>query len=252
MTFQILFQAGNHRVVAHGHDGEDAGGAALLSDHGKAVLDGLLGAAVFNGLAVHPQFSALARGAAEDVFQQLRAPGAIQAGNAQDLALLKLERHVLEPGVHGREILDLEHHVGSNLIILGREAVGQLAAHHEADDLVHGELLGGTGGDPLAVAHDGDLVGDAQDLLHLVGDVHNAAAAVAQHVDNLEKMLDLLLGQRGGGLVKDDDLGVEGNRLGDFHHLALRYGHGAHDGLGVDADVKLLEDLHGVLIHLFF
>ena len=46
--------------------------------------------------------------------------------------------------------------------------------------------LAWTRGHPLAVAHDGDLVGDAQNLLHLVGDVDDAAAAVAQHVDDSE------------------------------------------------------------------
>ena len=65
-------------------------------------------------------------------------------------------------------------------------------------------------------------------------------------------MLHLLLGQRRSGFVKHDDLGIEGNRLGDFHHLPLGYGHRAHDGLGVDVDAQLLKDLHGVIVHLLF
>ena len=83
-----------------------------------------------------------------------------------------------------------------------------------------------------------------------MGDVDDAAATGAEHVDDLEQVLDFVFGQGRGGLVKDDDLGVVGNRLGDLHHLTLGNGHGGHDGLGIDIHAQLLEDLHGGVIHL--
>ena len=82
-----------------------------------------------------------------------------------------------------------------------------------------------------------------------MGDVDNAHAPVPQHVDDAEQMLHFLLGEGGGGLVEDNDFGVVGNSLGDFHHLPLRDGHGTHDPVRIYVDVQLLEDGHGVLIH---
>ena len=34
------------------------------------------------------------------------------------------------------------------LLVLGREAVGQLPAHHQLDDLLHGQVLGAAGWPP--------------------------------------------------------------------------------------------------------
>ena len=64
-------------------------------------------------------------------------------------------------------------------------------------------------------------------------------------------MLDLLLGQGGGGFVKNDDLRMEGNRLGDFNHLTLGNGHGAHDRLWVNGNFQLIKNCGGILKHFF-
>ena len=74
---------------------------------------------------------------------------------------------------------------------------------------------------------------------------------IPQHIDDAEQMLHLGLRQGGGGLVKDNDLGVVGHGLGDLHHLPLRDGHGGHDGLGVYVDVQVIENLLGVAGYMF-
>ena len=58
---------------------------------------------------------------------------------------------------------------------------------------------------PEVVAQHGDVVRDAEDLIHLVGYVDDASAAFLQHADHIEQFVDLLVGDGGGGLVHDAD-----------------------------------------------
>ena len=85
-----------------------------------------------------------------------------------------------------------------------------------------------------------------------MGDVDDAHAPVPEHIDNPEQVLHFFFREGGGGLVKDDDFGVIGNSLGNFHHLPLGNGHGAHDALGVHVDAQLIKNCLGVFIHLLF
>ena len=79
------------------------------------------------------------------------------------LALAQLEGGLLQPGIFAGEALYLQDHIARD-IVLGGEAVGQLTAHHQPDDLIHGQLAGRAGGDPLAVPHDGHIITDADVL----------------------------------------------------------------------------------------
>ena len=248
MAHEVALQVGDDGVVPDIPDAENTSGPAFLRQQGKAVFDGLPGRAVADLPAVDPDGAAVPGHGAEEVFQNLRPAGAVQTGNAQDLALVELEAGLLEAGVLAGQMLDLQNHLAGD-IVLGREAVGQLPAHHQPDDLIHGQLLGRPGGHPGAVPHDGHIIADAQDLFHLVGDVNDAAALVTQHVDDAEQVLHLGLRQGGGGFVKDDDLGIVADGLGDLHHLPLGHGHGGHDGLGVHVDIQLFKNLLGALAH---
>ena len=79
--------------------------------------------------------------------------------------------------------------------------------------------------------------------------INDAHAPVAEHVDNSEQMLDLVLRKRGGRLVKYDDLRTIGDRLRDLDHLTLRNGHRAHDPVRIDIDAQLVEYFHGLPVH---
>ena len=72
-----------------------------------------------------------------------------------------------------------------------------------------------------AVAQHGDPVGQVQHLFHAMRDVDDGDALGAELADDLEELLRLAGGQRGRGLVHDDDAGLEGQGLGDLHHLHL-------------------------------
>ena len=245
---QIAFQVRNDGVFLDVTDPEDTRGPAFLRQQGEAVFNGFPGGLVLDLLTVEADGAALLGHGAEQILQHLRASGAVQSGDTQHLTLAQLEAGVLQAGVFARQMLHFQDHL-AGLIVLGRETVGQFAAHHQLDDFLHGQVLGVARCHPLTVTHDGDLVTDAEDLVHLVADVNDAAAPLLQHIDDAEQVLDLRLRQRGGRLIEHDDLRVIADRLGDLHHLPLGNGQGGHDGLGVHMDIQLLKDLPGALAH---
>ena len=146
------------------------------------------------------------------------------------------------------QILDLEHHVADRHLLLG-EHLGDLAADHHADDVVAGDIVGGVGADVLAVAKHRELVGDLEQLVHLVGDVDDAFALRAQTADDLEQMRHLGLGQRRGRLVHDQDVGFVGHGLGDLDHLPVGHGELAHLDAGVDLDIERPKQLFSLAPH---
>ena len=81
-------------------------------------------------------------------------------------------------------------------------------------------------------------------------DVDDPAAAILQLLNDAEEMVDLLLGQRGGGLVHDDDLRVVRERLGDLDHLHLRNRQIGHLLARIHVDAQLVEDRLRVAVHL--
>ncbi|MFD0630117.1 hypothetical protein ACFQ2K_53645, partial [Streptomyces sanglieri] len=124
------------------------------------------------------------------------APGSDQARQADDLTGVDTQRDVGH--VVGREVLDVE---GQSVRgdPLPYEHGGEVAAHHEADELF---LVGGAGvldAGEAAVAQDRDAVGELEDLLHAVRDVHDRDVLVAQPSDQREQRVDLVLRQGGRG-----------------------------------------------------
>ena len=96
------------------------------------------------------------------------------------------------------------------------------AADHHLDDLVDAARALLEGLDLAAVAEDRGHIGQFLDLVHAVRHVENANAFLAQLADDEIDAFDVLCGQRRRGLVEDEQLGLLGQRLGDFHHLAAR------------------------------
>jgi hypothetical protein len=86
-------------------------------------------------------------------------------------------------------------------------------------------------------------VADEEDLLETVADVRDRDAAGLELADDRKQGVDLALRERGGRLVEDQDLGVEGQRLGDLDHLL--FGHAELGDLLVEIQVALeqLQDL---------
>ena len=92
-----------------------------------------------------------------------------------------------------------------------------------------------TGFDQPAVAHDGDAIGNLGDHAHVMGDEQHRGAVIALQV--ADQRQDLLLRgdvERGGRLVRDQELGFEHQRHRDHDALALSAGQPVRIG-GEDA-----------------
>ena len=85
------------------------------------------------------------------------------------------------------------------------EDVFELPAHHQAHDLVLGQLGRGADSDEPAIAHDGDTVGEAQDLVDAVTHVDDRRTLAAEAPHEAEQSGDLLVGQRGRRLIQGED-----------------------------------------------
>src|SRR3989304_3333356 len=70
-----------------------------------------------------------------------------------------------------------------------------------------------------AVPQDGDLVGDRQHFLQLVGDEDDGNTLLHQRAHDLEEVFRLLGGQDCGGLVQDQDVRLAVEGLDDFYPL---------------------------------
>ena len=139
----------------------------------------------------------------EQAFHQLCPLGAHQAAYAEDFAFAQLEADVPEgPRIDGGKILHLKHHFSGNVFPL-RIQVGQFPAHHQGNDLICSQFTGFPGTDVFTIPHDADFIGNAEDFIHLVGDIHNSDVFRFQVLDNPEQGIHLVGCQGGGGLVQN-------------------------------------------------
>ena len=241
-------QVGKRDVVADAQLGAQAVLLAVLGSQHHALTDRVRRAVNEDLLAVQENLAGLLGVDAEDGAGGFGAPGAHQARKAHDFPLIERKADVAHHAA-GIEVFDLEDlfalfagHAGEFLL--------DLAAHHMGDDLVDGGVGEVHGGDVLAVAHDGHAIHDMLQFLQTVGDVDDAMVRGAQVPDDAEEILDLARGERGGGLIHDEDARVHGKRLGDLHHLLLGDGQIAHHRAGGDVDLEPAQHFGGLCLHL--
>ena len=136
---------------------------------------------------------------------------------------MELERDVLQLA-RDRDVVGAQRDVGSQ----GCAPVGAVvlavlrAADHQGLEPVGVLLVDGS--DVFAVAQDRDAVGHAHDDVHVVVDHDDAVAVVAHAVDHLKELVAAILREGRGGLIDDEDLGVEPGGLHDLDELALLEG----------------------------
>ena len=103
------------------------------------------------------------------------------------------------------QVLDRQHYVTDRNLFL-REHLGDFSAYHHADDVVTRHIGGRVGADIFAVAENGELVGDLEQLVHLVSDVNDADTSFPQIADDAEEMLDLALRHSRCRLIHDENV----------------------------------------------
>ena len=225
---------------------------AVFAEVGQAVPRSIARAApafaTGHGLAAH--VNAATRGAqAQQAFKQFGAARAHQAGKTKNLAGAHFEVHRLRPARHAetphpqRRSTICHHH------ITRRIQVGQLAAHHEVGHLLARHFCCRGTGHKAAVAHHNHLVGNTLHFVELVRDVDDGHAIGAQLGDQFEQALGLAGGQRGGGLVHDEQARVAGNGLRNLHQLLFGHDQAAHAGSRVRLQADRSECGSGVALH---
>src|SRR5882724_7297780 len=150
----------------------------------------------------------------------LRLAGADQPGEADDLSGAYRERHVPHQASRA-EPLDRQQFL-AGMVVDPREERLDPAAGHQLHQLLAGRLRHLERGDAAAVPEHGDPVPDPVDFVHAMGDVDDPRALTPALPDELEQPVGFALGQRGGGLIEDQDRHVRAERLGDLEHLLLR------------------------------
>ena len=154
-------------------------------------------------------------------------PRADEAGDAEDLALGHGERGPREGAIRARQVAHLEDGAGLRPRDGGEQAL-QAAPHHALDHGADGGRAVGELRHALPVAQHDDPIGDPPNLLHAVRDVDDADTLGAQLAHLLEQRLGFGAPERGGGLVEDEQPGVERQRLGDLDELLLGRGQALH------------------------
>ena len=187
-------------------------------------------------------------GGAEEGLEDLGAAGPEKAADAQDLAGVEVEVDAMQrtpPAVTARDVKD-EVAGGEDDRSGGADRSGAVAgvtADHGGDQ-AGATHLGDRGGDDIApVAEDGYAVGERKDLVDAVRDVDDADASGRQLADDPEEAFAFGRREGGGGLVHDEDAGVEGKGLGDLHELLFTHAKAGSARLGVEVDPEAGEEL---------
>ena len=94
-------------------------------------------------------------------------------------------------------------------------------------------LVGRALGDDLAAVEDGDHVAELADHVHVVLDEHDGDAALVDPLDDLHLLHHVGVGQAGGRLVEDEQLGPAGQGPGDLQEALGAVGEVLGRGAGL-------------------
>ena len=162
----------------------------------------------------------------------------LDAGDADDLAAVHGERHVVEHGAH------LFHdgepaHLELDLVGDGRlpgVGLGQLAADHQLCELAGGDVLGQHRRNSATCPNDGDRVGNGEHLVELVADEEHRDALGSELPQRRKQLVDLLGHEHRCGLVEDQDASAAVENLQDLDPLAVADAEIADQGLGLHVE----------------
>ena len=96
-----------------------------------------------------------------------------------------------------------------------------VAADHQAGDLLLVRQPGFAGAAHATIAENGNPVGQGKHFRHLVGDVDDRDTLGLKPRDRAEQRIGFGQRQRRSGLVEDHHRALEGNRARDLDHLLM-------------------------------
>ena len=218
------------------------GDLTVLGDEGYALLDDILRRVDLDLFALDKNLTLRQLVHTEDAFHQFASTCAYQTADAENLAAANRKADALYLVVGANDVLCLKDHIADLRIQLG-EYIGDFASDHHLDELGLVQILSIARADVLTIAVNADAVTDGEDLVHAVRNIDDCNALCRQAADMLEQQLNLTVGDSGGRLVHDNDLGVDGNCLDDLDQLALCNGEVAQLFLRGNVQTALLDEL---------
>jgi hypothetical protein len=195
-------------------------------------------------LTVQGDVARVGRREAEEDTGELGAAGADESAEAENLAGADVEGNVSYPGRGTADVAQRKGDLAGGGFG-GRVDLGDLAADHEADEAGLVDAADRVGADALAVAQDGDAVGEGENFFEAVGNVDDADALLAEIAHDGEEQVLLFLGERRGGLIHDHDARAGAEGAGDFDELLLGHRERADLGLGRNLGADAGEEFGG-------
>lgn len=223
---------------------------AVLGDDGHPVLAALARRRAGDVRTVQREGARVEGPHAHDGVDQFGLAVALDAGDAEHLALVDGEGDAVEHGTHhpvrvggGQpQPVDVQHRrLGDGRLAGLRRR--QLAADHQLGQLLGRGVLGIGGAHGRPPPDDGDLVGHRQHLAQLVRDEDDGESLRLELAQVVEERLDLLRYEDGGGLVEDQGAGAPVEDLEDLHALAVGDPEVLDHGVGPDAETVRVGDL---------
>ena len=130
------------------------------------------------------------------------------------------------------------------------ETVRDLTSNHAADDPIFVDLIHTLvqGFDGVAVPDDGNVIGHIGYFVQFVRNNNGCKPLLLKAEQQVQQGLGVLLVQRGGRLVQNQQLCVLGQGFGDFHQLLFAHANILDQGTGGFAEAHLTQILVGFRI----
>src|SRR3984957_2579506 len=251
-----LVLRGDGHVGANGEAEEQSLLLAILGNEADAVGHRIAWACEAHVFAIDADRPMIERIGPEDGAGGLRAAGADETGEAEDLAVMSLERNAHQfDGVRIARVaptgqaLDLER----DLAMLGDWAFAieraDVAPDHHANDRFDIGFGDVAGADVTTVAQHGVAIAETENLVQPMRDEDDRQTFGLQRPHDAGEIGDPGFAQSGGRLVHDDEPRLHGERAGDLNELLLGDGKVAHLRHGIALEPDALGDGFRLLSH---
>ena len=221
---------------------------SVLGNKYDTVVHRLLGRAYLHLFALEIDLAALFPVRTDDRPHDLCSSCPYEAGEAENLSLVKLEGNRLD--IIGRNIPHIKQHI-ADLFILVKVLVNvsEVTADHHLDELLLVHFLRNHRVYIFAVLENGNLVSNPLQLAHSMGYIYDNLPFVTELFNDAEKNIDFFIRQGSCRLVKADDLQVfPAAGFHDFHHLLVGDTEVLDLRLRLDRKTEVLNDFRCHLI----
>ena len=150
----------------------------------------------------HINFTGVDRLDPKNPFDHLGAAGPHQPGQPQNLPAVQVKADTVHKAAAG-QVAHRQDNLPDRRFLLGEE-IGQLSPDHHRDQAVAVGVGRPHRGNVLPIPKDRDLVGNLEDLIHLVGDVDDGHPLRFERANHPKQMGHLAVGDGRGRLIHDD------------------------------------------------